>query len=56
MGHALQGVEGTYSHTTLTMELKIAETLQSRWEQSLKPVLDRREFGPAPLPDPPVAN
>jgi integrase len=53
MGHALQGVEGTYSHTTLTMELKIAETLQSRWEQSLKPVIDRREYGPVPLPDPP---
>lgn len=48
MGHALQGVEGTYSHTTLTMELKIAETLQSRWEQSLRPVVDRREFGPVP--------
>jgi integrase len=48
MGHALQGVEGTYSHTTLTMELKIAETLQSRWEQSLRTVVDRREFGPVP--------
>jgi len=56
MGHTLQGVEGTYSHTTLTMELKIAETLQSRWEQSLKPVVDRREFGPVPLPDPPAAG
>jgi integrase len=56
MGHTLQGVEGTYSHTTLTMELKIAETLQSRWEQSLKPVVDRREFGPVPLPDPPTAS
>jgi integrase len=51
MGHTLQGVEGTYSHTTLPMELKIAETLQSRWERSLRPVLDRREYGPVPLID-----
>lgn len=56
MGHTLQGVEGTYSHTTLKMELKIAETLQSRWEQSLKPVVDRREFGPVPPPDPSTAS
>lgn len=49
MGHALQGVEGTYSHTTLPMELKIAETLQSRWERSLRPSLERREFGAVPL-------
>ncbi|MEV6737949.1 hypothetical protein AB0N14_13840 [Streptomyces sp. NPDC051104] len=56
MGHALQGVEGTYSHTTLPMELKIAETLQSRWEQSLRPVVDRREFGPVPPADPPSAS
>lgn len=49
MGHTLQGVEGTYSHTTLAMELKIAETLQSRWESSLRPVVDRREYGPIPL-------
>lgn len=48
MGHTLQGVEGTYSHTTLAMELKIAETLQSRWESSLRPVVDRRECGPIP--------
>lgn len=48
MGHELPGVEGTYSHTTLPMELKIAETLQGRWEQSLRPVVDRREFGPYP--------
>lgn len=51
MGHTLQGVEGTYSHTTLPMELKIAETLQSRWESSLRPVVDRREFGPVPPQD-----
>lgn len=51
MGHTVQGVEGTYSHTTLPMELKIAETLQSRWEFSLRPVFDRREFGPVPPQD-----
>lgn len=56
MGHALQGVEGTYSHTTLPMELKIAETLQSRWEQALRPVVDRREYGPVPVPDPLAAS
>lgn len=48
MGHTLQGVEGIYSHTTLAMELKIAESLQTRWEESLRPVIDRREYGPAP--------
>lgn len=53
MGHALQGVEGTYSHTTLPMELKIAETLQGRWEQSLLTVVGRREFGPVPPGDAP---
>lgn len=53
MGHTLQGVEATYSHTTLPMELKIAETLQSRWERSLRPVLDRRELGSIPLALPP---
>jgi len=52
MGHTLQGVEGTYSHTTLPMELKIAETLQSRWESSLRPVADRREYGPIPPENP----
>ncbi|MEU9113506.1 hypothetical protein AB0D04_17415 [Streptomyces sp. NPDC048483] len=46
MGHELQGIEGVYSHTTLAMELKIAETLQERWEQSLKLVIDHRELGP----------
>ncbi|MCP3820136.1 tyrosine-type recombinase/integrase [Streptomyces sp. A3M-1-3] len=48
MGHALQGIEGTYSHVTLAMELKIAESLQSLWEGSLRPVVDRREYGPIP--------
>lgn len=48
MGHVLQGVEGTYSHVTLAMELAIAEYLQRLWEGSLKVVVDRREFGPYP--------
>jgi Phage integrase family. len=48
MGHVLQGVEGTYSHVTLAMELAIAEYLQGLWEDSLRIVMDRREFGPYP--------
>ncbi|MCX5202403.1 hypothetical protein OG897_13220 [Streptomyces sp. NBC_00237] len=52
MGHDLPGVEGTYSHTTLAMELKIAESLQSLWEDSLRPVIDRREYGPIPRENP----
>jgi len=48
MGHVLQGVEGTYSHVTLAMELAIAEYLQRLWEDSLRVVTDRREFGPYP--------
>jgi integrase len=48
MGHVLQGVEGTYSHVTLAMELAIAEYLQRLWEGSLRVVVDRREFGPYP--------
>ena len=48
MGHVLQGVEGTYSHVTLPMELAIAEHLQRLWEGSLRVVVDRREFGPYP--------
>jgi integrase len=48
MGHVLQGVEGTYSHVTLAMELSIAEYLQGLWEDSLRVVVDRREFGPFP--------
>lgn len=48
MGHEIPGVEGTYSHTTLAMELKVAESLQSLWEDSVRPVVDRREFGPIP--------
>lgn len=48
MGHVLQGVEGTYSHVTLAMELAIAEYLQRLWEDSLRVVTDRREYGPFP--------
>lgn len=35
MGHKLQGVEGTYSHTSPEMELGIARGLQEAWEKSL---------------------
>lgn len=35
MGHKLQGVEGTYSHTSPEMELGIARALQEAWEKSL---------------------
>lgn len=52
MGHVLQGVEGTYSHVTLAMELAIAEHLQQLWEGSLRVVPDRREFGPYPPLEP----
>lgn len=48
MGHVLQGVEGTYSHVTLNMELAIASHLQELWEASQRVVVDRREFGPYP--------
>ncbi|MEV6121422.1 LysM peptidoglycan-binding domain-containing protein [Streptomyces sp. NPDC052077] len=36
MGHKLQGVEGTYSHTSPEMELGIARGLQEAWEKSLR--------------------
>jgi integrase len=48
MGHVLQGVEGTYSHVTLKMELAIASHLQELWEESQRVVVDRREFGAYP--------
>ncbi|MGW1979179.1 tyrosine-type recombinase/integrase [Streptomyces sp. NPDC001889] len=48
MGHVLPGVEGTYSHVTVSMELAIAARLQHLWESSLKVVPDRREYGPYP--------
>lgn len=50
LGHIIGGVEGVYSHVTLQMELDIAQYLQELWETSLKPVTDRREFGPTPPP------
>lgn len=53
MGHVLQGVEGTYSHVTLSMELAISEYLQKLWEDSLRVVVDRREFGIYPPLAPP---
>lgn len=53
MGHVLQGVEGVYSHVTLNMELAIAASLQTLWEQSLRHVTDRREFGAYPPLTPP---
>jgi hypothetical protein len=49
MGHEAPGIEGTYSHTTLGMEFKIAEALERMWWESVKPVIDIREFGPIPL-------
>jgi len=53
MGHVLQGVEGVYSHVTLKMEFAVAAALQGLWEDSLRPVVDRREFGPYPPLGPP---
>jgi len=44
MRHVLPGVEGTYSHTTLPMELDIAAYLQGLWEASLRVETDRREW------------
>lgn len=35
MRHVIPGVEGTYSHTTLAMELEIAADLQKLWEASV---------------------
>lgn len=48
MGHVMQGVEGTYSHVTLPMELAIAEHLERLWWESQRVVADRREYGPYP--------
>ncbi|MFC9285688.1 tyrosine-type recombinase/integrase [Streptomyces sp. NPDC057052] len=55
MGHVLQGVEGTYSHVTLKMELAIASYLQGLWEESQRIVVDRREYGPYPPLEPPTS-
>lgn len=56
MGHELPGVEGTYSHATLPMERKIAETLQSDWENSLRPDFSHRGYGPVPALEKPPAK
>lgn len=40
MGHKLQGVEGTYSHTSPEMELGIARGLQEAWEKSASDAVD----------------
>jgi len=48
MGHVMQGVEGTYSHVTLKMELAIAAYLEGLWEESRRVVVDSREYGPYP--------
>lgn len=52
MGHELQGVEGTYSHVTLPMELAIAAHLQRIWEDSQRVIVARREFGEFPELEP----
>lgn len=44
MRHVLPGVEGTYSHTTLPMELDIAAYLQRLWESSTAAVDHHREW------------
>lgn len=56
LGHTLRGVEGVYSHVTLKMELAIAAYLQQLWEESLRPNLSTREFGPLPSPLTPIAS
>lgn len=48
MGHVLPGVEGTYSHVTLKMELSIAAHLQELWVDSQRHILGRRELGAYP--------
>ncbi|MFE9286610.1 tyrosine-type recombinase/integrase [Streptomyces olivaceus] len=49
MRHVLPGVEGTYSHTTLAMELDIAADLQKLWETALG-VRDHHREWEAPRP------
>lgn len=44
MRHVIPGVEGTYSHTTLAMELDIAADLQKLWEASVGVKDHRREW------------
>ncbi|MEV5347119.1 tyrosine-type recombinase/integrase [Streptomyces achromogenes] len=47
MRHVFGGVEGVYSHVTLAMELDIAADLQRLYEESLRVVVDRREWEPS---------
>ncbi|PAZ15602.1 hypothetical protein CLM62_12455 [Streptomyces sp. SA15] len=44
MRHVVPGVEGTYSHTTLAMELDIAADLQKLWETSVGVTDHHREW------------
>jgi len=44
MRHVIGGVEGTYSHTTLAMELDIAADLQKLWEASVRVKDHSREW------------
>ncbi|MEU1273077.1 tyrosine-type recombinase/integrase [Streptomyces sp. NPDC005799] len=44
MRHVIGGVEGTYSHTTLAMELDIAADLQKLWETAVGVVDHPREW------------
>jgi hypothetical protein len=44
MRHVIGGVEGTYSHTTLPMELDIAADLQKLWETAADVEDDPREW------------
>lgn len=44
MRHVMPGVEGTYSHCTLQMQLDIAAGLEDLWGASQRVVVDRREW------------
>lgn len=44
MRHRIPGVEGTYSHTTLAMELDIAADLQKLWEAASSAPVHHREL------------
>lgn len=46
MRHVMPGVEATYSHCTMQMQLDIASGLQELWESSQRVVVDRREWEP----------
>jgi integrase len=54
MGHVIQGSEGAYSHTTLKMELALADALQRLWEEAHEEVGGDWEYGPIPEPDVPA--